>query len=128
MTAYWEIVALSAYDMFSKYKYLNVNLVLFTPRFGVRIYFLVQFTEHCLILFFSPLLPTTFHWIASTTFGSLAGALALLDDTFLVANVRITSENPFEILVIFYLNAIGSSLPGALMQSRRAFFLSSLSL
>ena len=53
MTAYWEIVALSAYDMFSKYKYLNVNLVLFTPRFGVRIYFLVPFTDHCLIFFFS---------------------------------------------------------------------------
>ena len=32
MAAYWEIAAHSASDMFSKYKYLIVNLV-FPPRF-----------------------------------------------------------------------------------------------
>ena len=29
MVAYWEIAAHSAYDMFSKYRYLIVNLVFF---------------------------------------------------------------------------------------------------
>ena len=32
MAAYWEIAAHSAYDMFSKYKYLIVNLF-FPPLF-----------------------------------------------------------------------------------------------
>ena len=32
MVAYWELAAHSAYDMFSKYKYLIVNLF-FPPRF-----------------------------------------------------------------------------------------------
>ena len=32
MAAYWEIVAHSAYDMYSKYKYLIVNIV-FPSRF-----------------------------------------------------------------------------------------------
>ena len=33
MAAYWEIAAHSAIDMFSKYKYVIVNLVFFPPRF-----------------------------------------------------------------------------------------------
>ena len=39
MTAYWEIAAHSAYGMFSKYKYLIVNLVFPSPVFGVGISF-----------------------------------------------------------------------------------------
>ena len=39
MAAYWEIAAHWAYDMFSKYKYLIVNLVFPTSAFGVRISF-----------------------------------------------------------------------------------------
>ena len=37
MAAYWEIAAYLAYDMFSKYKYLIVNLVFPTSVFGVEI-------------------------------------------------------------------------------------------
>ena len=33
MATYWENTAHSAYDMFSWYKYLIVNLVFFPPRF-----------------------------------------------------------------------------------------------
>ena len=39
VTAYWEIAAHSANDMFSKYKYLLVNLVFPTSVFGVGISF-----------------------------------------------------------------------------------------
>ena len=39
MAAYWEVAAHSANDMFSKYKYLIVNLVFPTTGFGVGIYF-----------------------------------------------------------------------------------------
>ena len=39
MAAYWEIAAHSAYDMFSKYKYLIVNLYFPISIFGVRISF-----------------------------------------------------------------------------------------
>ena len=34
MVAYWEVAARPAYDMFSKYKYLIVNLVFPTSVFG----------------------------------------------------------------------------------------------
>ena len=37
MAAFWKIAAHSAYDMFSKYKYLNANLVFPTSVFGVGI-------------------------------------------------------------------------------------------
>ena len=39
VAAYWEIAAHSTYDMFSKYKYLIVNLVFPTSVFGMRISF-----------------------------------------------------------------------------------------
>ena len=39
MAAYWEIAAYSTYDMFSKYKYLIVNLVFPGSVFGVGISF-----------------------------------------------------------------------------------------
>ena len=39
VTAYWEIAAHSAYDMFSKYKCLIVNLIFPTSVFGVGIFF-----------------------------------------------------------------------------------------
>ena len=39
MGACWEMAALSAYDMFSKYKYLIVNLVFPASVFGVGISF-----------------------------------------------------------------------------------------
>ena len=40
---YWEITAHSAYDIFSKYKYLIVNLVFPTSGFGVGISFRLRF-------------------------------------------------------------------------------------
>ena len=49
MAACWEIAAHSAYDMFSKYKYLIVNLGF--PQLGLwsGIFFLiVPFPDHCL--------------------------------------------------------------------------------
>ena len=39
MTAFWEIAAHSAYDMFSTYKYIIVNLFFPTSVFGVGISF-----------------------------------------------------------------------------------------
>ena len=39
MAAYWEIATHSAYDMFSKYKYLIRNLFFPTSVFGVGISF-----------------------------------------------------------------------------------------
>ena len=39
VAAYWEIAAHSAYEMFSKYKYLIVNLVFPTSVIGVGISF-----------------------------------------------------------------------------------------
>ena len=39
MAAYWEIAAHSAYNMFSKYKYLIVNLVFPILVFGVGVSF-----------------------------------------------------------------------------------------
>ena len=39
MAAYWEITAHSAYDIFSKYKYLVVNLVFPTSVSGEGISF-----------------------------------------------------------------------------------------
>ena len=53
MAAYWEIAAHSAYayDMFSKYKYLIVNLVFTNSVFGVGILFLIApFPDHCLLV------------------------------------------------------------------------------
>ena len=41
MTAYLEIAAHSAYDMFSKYKYLIVNLVFPTSVFWSGTFFLI---------------------------------------------------------------------------------------
>ena len=35
MAAYWEIAAHSPYDIFSKYKYVIVDLVFLTSVFGV---------------------------------------------------------------------------------------------
>ena len=47
---YWEIAAHLAYDMFSWYKYLSVNLVFPTPRFLSGIFFLIApFPDHCLL-------------------------------------------------------------------------------
>ena len=37
MATYWEIATHSAYDKFSKYKYLTVNLVFPTSVFGMGI-------------------------------------------------------------------------------------------
>ena len=39
VAAYWEIAANSAYDMFSKYRFLIVNLVFLISVFGVGISF-----------------------------------------------------------------------------------------
>ena len=56
MAAYWEIVAHSAYDMFSWYKYLSVILAFSHPLvFGVGISFLiVPFPDLCLLVLFPP--------------------------------------------------------------------------
>ena len=51
MAAYWEIAAHSAYDMFSKFKYLFVNLFLSTFGFGSENFFLIApFPDHCLLV------------------------------------------------------------------------------
>ena len=51
MAAYWEIVAHSAYDMFSKYKYLIVNIVFPTSVFRVGFFSLIApFLDHCLLV------------------------------------------------------------------------------
>ena len=48
MAADWEIAAHSAYDMFSKYKNLIVNLIFPTPVFRSGIFFLIaSFPDHC---------------------------------------------------------------------------------
>ena len=51
MAAYWKIAAHSAYDMFSKYKYLIVNL--FFSRLGFwsrNIFLIAPFPSHCLLV------------------------------------------------------------------------------
>ena len=53
MTAFWEIAAHSADDMFSKYKYLIVNLVFTTSVFGVAFLMIAPFPDHCLLIPFS---------------------------------------------------------------------------
>ena len=51
MAAYWEIAARSAYNVFSKYKYLIVNLGLSHFGFWTGNYFLiVPFPDHCLLV------------------------------------------------------------------------------
>ena len=53
MAAYWEIAAHSAYDMFSKYKYLIVNLV-FPPQFlSGNVFLIAPFPDHCLLVPFN---------------------------------------------------------------------------
>ena len=53
MAAYWEIAAHSAYDMFSKYKYLIVNLVFSHLGFWSGNFFLIEpFPDHCLLVLF----------------------------------------------------------------------------
>ena len=47
MAAYWQIAAHSAYDMFSKYKYLIVNFVFSHLGFVVGI---EPFPDHCLFI------------------------------------------------------------------------------
>ena len=51
VTAYWEIAAHLAYDMFSWYKYLIVNLVFSHLRFwSVNFFRMAPFPDHCLLL------------------------------------------------------------------------------
>ena len=53
MVAYWEIAAHSAYDMFSKYSYLNVNLVLsHLGIWSVNFFLITAFSDHCLLVHF----------------------------------------------------------------------------
>ena len=49
VAAYWAIAAHSAYDMFSQYKYIIVNLVFFLPRFcwGRKFFLIGPFPDHC---------------------------------------------------------------------------------
>ena len=55
MAAYWETAAHSAYDMFSKYKYLIVNLDFSRLSFWSANFFLIApFPDHCLLV---PLVP-----------------------------------------------------------------------
>ena len=46
MAAYWEIAASSTYDMFSKYKFLIVNLVISHLTF----FLIAHFSDHCLLV------------------------------------------------------------------------------
>ena len=52
MAAYWKIAAHSVYKMFSKDKYLSVNLVFFPPpRFWSGNFFLhASFPDHSLLV------------------------------------------------------------------------------
>ena len=53
MAAYWENAAYSAYDMFSKYRfmYLIVYLDFPTSVLGVGFFFLIApFPDHCLLV------------------------------------------------------------------------------
>ena len=51
VAAYWEMAAHSAYDMFSKYKYLVVNLVFSHFCFWSGNFFLIApFPDHCLLV------------------------------------------------------------------------------
>ena len=52
MAAYWEIAAHSAYDMFSKYKYIIINFVFSHLDFWSWNFFLAPFTDHFLLLLF----------------------------------------------------------------------------
>ena len=53
MAAHWEIAANSAYDMFSKYKYLIVNLVFpISVLWSGNIFLIVPFPDHCLFVHF----------------------------------------------------------------------------
>ena len=54
MAAYWETAAHSAYDMFSLYKYLIINLDF--SHLGVlreNFFVIAPFPDHCLLLLFS---------------------------------------------------------------------------
>ena len=51
MAAYWEIAAHSAYDMFSMYKYLVVNLAFSHLGFWSGNFFLIApFPDRCLLV------------------------------------------------------------------------------
>ena len=50
VAAYWEIASHSAYDVFSKYKYLIVNLVFSHLGLWSGSFFLIApFPDHCLL-------------------------------------------------------------------------------
>ena len=75
MAAYWAIAAHSAYDMFSQYKYLIVNLVFFLPRFcwGRNFFLIAPFPDHCqLVPFYIKIsLFGTLNYEIITDFGKL---------------------------------------------------------
>ena len=51
MVANWEIAAHSAADMFSKYKYLTVNLVYpISVLEGAGVFLIAPFADHCLFI------------------------------------------------------------------------------
>ena len=53
MAAIWEIATHSAYDMFSKYRYLIVNLDFSHLDFWRGNFFLIApFPDHCLLVLF----------------------------------------------------------------------------
>ena len=70
MAAYWEITVQSAYDMFSKYKYLNVNLVFSHLGFWTGGFFLTSdfatFPDliHCLLYLFREFDRARLGWLA----------------------------------------------------------------
>ena len=64
MAAYWEIATHSAYDMFSKYKYLFVNL--FFSHLGFwsgNFILIVPFPGHCLLVPFLKIFVLCMHFI-----------------------------------------------------------------
>ena len=51
MATYWEIAAHSAYDMFSRYKYLIVNLVFYHLGFwSGNLFLIAPFPDLCLLV------------------------------------------------------------------------------
>ena len=67
MAAYWEIAAHSAYDMFSKFKYLIVNLAFSRLGFWSGNFFLIApLPDHCQFLPFDIVLIISKTWIMGT--------------------------------------------------------------
>ena len=72
MAAFWEIAAHSAYDMFSRYKYLIGNLV--SSHFGFwsgNFFLIAPFPDHCLLVPFYCKLYRLYVYVLASEFKNL---------------------------------------------------------